>query len=612
MNNRVGIGVFGTFGEPLGYQQLFYHGVSYNGSLDIEEDKIELYPGEHLYAVKRELVDGVYAISCCIYTYVRELNTERFGTFLGNCIVLQDSFADADYVYAALKALHEQVLGTSQNVENSILTAHEAKDVILREPESFIALKANIIPISKTPFFSSAVNEAKEHFVTPNPLSERSKEEQLIDFFDKAIKDYTDTTALFFSFDRNVYDFVLKANKLDLKDWDEFYEYKIPNATVVRTKKGIHKGHVTTAAPATQPEPEADSYIAPTPSVTDEPIVAPLTDAILRAAQGTPPPTPVFTRSGVNMDDPNRPFDLWDEPIPDNGWPREEVTYRVKEYNRLFRYTNTLLEHINEPAGRRREEKRKRQQQGTDTDSAYTVQRRRPIGAIILLILVLMLAGVAFFITTSRKKNKEKAAVTLLTPDSVQQANTEATDTMSVDNTVAEDTVTEAELQGPIPKVPVAGAKLPETEATKQTQGPAPMPVTQPKASSLNLTDPSAAEETTPRNLLMPKNQPAYPRTGELHPRPNIEMSQNDIAMLREMGVKNKSVAEITRMLFDNAPTNIGIIYKGQEMEYCALLLNSNKQAFKKYGNDFICTTNETPLHIPAYKSPRLPAVYPK
>jgi hypothetical protein len=97
-----------------------------------------------------------------------------------------------------------------------------------------------------------------------------------------------------------------------------------------------------------------------------------------------------------------------------------------------------------------------------------------------------------------------------------------------------------------------------------------------------------------------------------LHPRPNTQLTQNDIPALKEAGVKDKTLSELIKILFESSPQNIGYIYKGQEQQYGALLVSNNKIFFKRTTNDYICTADQQLLHIPAYKSPRLPAVFPK
>ncbi len=622
MNNRVGLGVFGTFGDPNGYQQLFYHGVVFGGSLDLDETKIEFYPGERLYTVKRELRDGVYTVCLCAYTFVRELNTERFGTFLGNCIVLQDGYAEADYVFRALNSLHDNVVCNTQNVENSILVPQQVQEVVLREGEEFLALRANVIPVSKTPFFSSAVTEGKEFFVTPNPLSEDDRSTQVTHLFEKALKDFTDTETIYFSFDRNVYEFVVKEAKIEVKDWDDYIEYKPAEAGVVRTKKGIHRGAGMNDAPANHthpkaPEPEeTPAYTTPEPG--HEAYMPPL------------PKTPEerFANSAEEEDDPYRPFDRWDEPIPDNGWPREEVRYRVKEYNRLFTYTNTLLEHMNDATGKKKKSG-KTQAAANETSmpvNEYGIEyegerrKRRPIGAMIMLGVVIVMGVAAFFVTRSRKAEKEIVKQEELTPAAIQQANVETPDSMInladslVADTIFADTVNaeQAPVKQPIAKAPVGAVPAPP-QPTAATPSPAPTPAPRPAQSALSLSAPEPAEEEAPRHPLMPRGTSTYMMAQGLHPRPNTMLTGKDIPILGQMGIKNKTIAELTRLLFDNSPSNIGIIFKGHADDYGAALLDANKQHFKRYGDNYVCIIEDDGLlRIPAYKSPRLPAVYPK
>lgn len=615
MNNRVGLGVFGTFGEPTGYQQVFYYDVNFTGSLDLDEDEIEFYPGEDLFAVRREMVDGVYTVCFCIYSYVRELNTERFGTFAGTTIVLQDGYAEADYIYRALRNLHDGVLSNSANVENNILVAQQAEDLVVREPEDLPALRANTIPISKTPFFSAAVHEGRKFFVTPNPLSEDPREQQVINFFEKALKDYNDTDSLYFSFDRNVYDFVTKARSIDVTDWDEFMEYRAEAPAVVRTKKGVHKPppgfstenkeeRITTSD-------EEDAYDeTPVTNVEQKPLPA------------------VKSRANEENyevdDDPFKPFNLWDDPVPPRGWNQEEAKARAREYNRLFKYTNTLLEHINEPASegdRRRQNRRKlRSEQLALEDAVAQIngeerkKRRKPPFWVILIGLV-SVGGVAVFMMNEDGEvtapPKEAVAET---PAAVQDPSLKedksptagpAADSAATPAT-PEDEITPMQ---PIARVPTTTTAPP---ANIVAATPAPAPLLSPAKTAPLLGTVGGQPETTPRHPLMLKESAVYQKARDLHPRPNMEMTQTDIAIFREMGIKNKTLSELTKMLFDNVPSNIGNIYKGQELEYGAALLSSNRQSFKLYGSEYVCVNDAVALRIPAYKSPRLPAVYPK
>jgi hypothetical protein len=203
-----------------------------------------------------------------------------------------------------------------------------------------------------------------------------------------------------------------------------------------------------------------------------------------------------------------------------------------------------------------------------------------------------------------------------ITPAAIQQANVETPDSMInladslVADTVFADTVDAeaAPTKQPIAKAPIGAAPSPP-QPTVAVATPAPRSA----QSALTLSAPAPAEEEAPRHPLMPRETPIYMKAQVLHPRPNTELTGKDVPMLHQMGIKNKTIAELTRLLFDNSPANIGIIYKGHEDDYGTALLNANKQHFKRYGDNYVCTIEDDGLlRIPAYKSPRLPAVYPK
>lgn len=621
MNTRVGLGVFGTFGEPNGFQQVFYNDVNFEGSLDLNEDEIEFYPGDDLYAVRREMIDGVYSVCFCIYSYVRELNTERFGTFLGTTIVLQEGYAEADYIYRALRNLNDSVLANSANVDNNILVATQAPDIVIRESEYLMALRANTIPISKTPFFSAAVHEGRRFFVTPNPLSEDPRERQIINFFEKALKDYNDTDSLFFSSDRGVYEFVAKNRALEVTDWDEFMEYRseAPAEVVVLTKKGIHKpppGFATENKEETIKTPEQKTGEVSTTSERYESQSVAETNSDIYEEED---------------EDPFKPFNLWDEPVPPRGWNQDEAKTRVKEYNRLFRYTNTLLEHINETTGESEQKRLKRRKEKTEkpaleeatadefTEEKEKKKRKRPPFWMVLAGVVVV-GGAALFLLKDDEDAAAPASVRIAeTPASVQDPEIEESpaspptaDTLHTDTPTVKAPKPEEEIA---PMQPIARVTAPPTVtvsnvAPSHTPGQEAPPVPAKTAPLLGTV--GSQPETPARNPLMLKESAVYQKAKDLHPRPNMEMMQTDIAIFKEIGVKNKTLSELTKMLFDNVPSNIGNIYKGQELEYCAALLSSNRQSFKLYGSEYVCINDAVALRIPAYKSPRLPAVYPK
>jgi hypothetical protein len=622
MINQVGIGVFGTFGEPHGYQQAFYSGVGFNESLDLDDSAIEFYPGAELYAVKRELIGGVYTVCFCTYSYVRELNTERFGTFLGTCVVLRNSYAEADYIYKALRTLHEATIKNVHNVDNGILKPLQVQDIAILEPADFVALNANIIPISKTPFFSAYVDAGRQQLITPSELIADDKHSIVTSFFDEALKNYNDTGSLYFSFDENVSEFVSKEGKIAVTVWEDYINRKPQGAepTVVRTKKGIHKPAGLAAEASFASSNLSASVDKPTHDAYPEK-VSPDNEDPADEAENT------YEDDNTYEDeyDEYKPFDLWEDPIPENGWSKEEVKHRAKEYNRLFKYTNTLIEHMNQPGNKKQKQKTKKVTEEKPYTEPTNGSKRKKRILLLLAIVLLITASIAAYTIITGKNNKQ--TVSTPSPSTVQQPdpfdeNAAADSSLRVGPAQTEDTALsttpasqvaattptknadeEVAPMQPVAKVSPQAAAVPKQAAT----------VSEPqKTATITFTKEEATAPNTGNQTLMTAAAPMYHKSKELRPRPNLEMNQNDVTFLKETGIKNKTPSEITRILFDNVPSNIGNIYRGQEEHFAAAIYNLNKQLFQKSGNDYICTTNDMTLRIPAYKSPRLPVVYPK
>ena len=859
MNSHIGLGIFGTFGEPYGFQQAFYYGAQFRGSLDLDEQEIEFYPGADLYAVRREVIDGVHYICICIYSYAQELNTSRLGTFIGSCMVLQDGFTEAEYAAKVLQSLHDDLMTNEDNVLDGVIRAENAGKIIIREPAEFVAVQANVIPLNKTPFYSAQVDTAKKILIIPSATSFGNKETEVFAFLDEALKHYSDTGTLYFSFDRNVYDFVRSTHKIETMEWHEFVGRKesMLRSTAVRTKKGIQKA-----------APQPVEYV-PIPgkrteeAVHEEPAEA--TDEIVPVAAGLTNEREWQDDDILPSADPYKPFSRWQQ--PEVLWTENEVRERVSEYNRLFNYTNTLIDHINEENQFVVRQNRKRQllvaalllllisgsvavyfmgmyKPATETkivaavpetprtignkqivvnndtfiaapsqreangtppaiaelettkepsanDAAPTspppkemvrVQRQpaspefdlddldeepsvgsrpvtsrytmpatattptatpvvpaTPVSATAETVTTgamprINLPGAthanlpAAAIYTSKVKPESTAVVAPAQPSATVAATAASAGTAtttrpgalmpalpkpvggitSFSAAVAAPTVTAvlpagntagmpAVTRTVTPAVPARAAAdvakpalatnaatrpaavatnttvaVPPTmlvvppkpanisvnplpaavhsfAATAKTQRvttvaiPALFAVTPPKTvaaaplrdTAKKLTSPVKSNTTVMRQepvrsgvsdgeinranaMIMPQMavaaRPVSPemKMKTLTPRPNGYITQRDVPLLYQSGIKDKTLTELTRIILDNAPELVGSYYKGQELQYAAALLNGNRQAFERRGEDYICTGDYLILHIPAVIRNRRPVAVPK
>ena len=360
MANMLGLGVFGTFGQPNGFQQAFNADCHYNFSLDLDSDEIELFPGTELFAVRREIVKGIYSVSFCLYTFVREMNANRNTTFLGSCIVLQGVYIDPEKIYKLLRELHTDLVNDQHNVNNNTIQVRKVTDLSVTEPAQFQSIRFAAQSLEDTPYYSTKVDTRKKFFVKTEHIESAS---QVVLFFDEALKNYNDTDSLYFTFSDKVISAVTRKDKLNAITWDEFVEHKnLIKEDFITTKQGLKTG-----APDIMQAPEAapvqDSYmpteqpVAPSMPKRVDPPQAPVASAPALepviplspppapkpAPQSSPipvpPPLPQVKKEPVtnNVD---FPFDEWEDPM--SCWDADEVTRRLNEYNRLLAFAKKI------------------------------------------------------------------------------------------------------------------------------------------------------------------------------------------------------------------------------------------------------------------------------
>lgn len=127
------INVFGyaTFGTPNGFTQSCIHG---NQSLekvlkkyDLKSDAIQLLsPNDRIYSVRQEIVQNNIISSYSVYTYAKEKNSNRSGTFIGTSLVFTNELLPENLILSSLHDIHQRL--KNNNVSNNTLTVNHSKD----------------------------------------------------------------------------------------------------------------------------------------------------------------------------------------------------------------------------------------------------------------------------------------------------------------------------------------------------------------------------------------------------------------------------------------------------------------------------------------------------
>ena len=307
MKNLLGLGVFGTFGKPYGFQQYFYFETSFNQSLDLNTNAIEIYPDTELYSVKKEIHNGAFAICISIYTYAKEVSSGRGGTFIGSSILLIDSYTKAENIYSLLKELHSDVIHNEKNIVNNTLQVQQATQLVVKEPTNFENIKSNISSIKETGYFSNSIIPSKKFLIIPENGLQENEDIQIVKFIKESIECFPDVDTMFFTFDNNVIQYVNQKGLLKKVNWNSF----INQREIIKQEK------------------EELNRI--------EELKKKQEDEEKRKSQNNKHQR--NTSNHYNTPN-NNDFVGWQY----NGqkWKAEEVKKRVQEYNRLFEYCSQL------------------------------------------------------------------------------------------------------------------------------------------------------------------------------------------------------------------------------------------------------------------------------
>ena len=223
MKEHIGLGVFGTFGQPYGYQQIFFFDTYFYTSLDLNTNVLELSQNAELYAVKKELIDGVFSVCFCIYSFAKELTSTRGGTFIGTCVVLNECYADARDIYILLKELHDDTVKNPKNVLNNKIQVQIADELEIRKPLKFDEVKSRVTSINETAFRSDFIDPEKTFLVKGKP-SVANKEKNITLFFEYAFENFSDFETLYFTFDKSVISHIENKGILNVIEWSDFVE----------------------------------------------------------------------------------------------------------------------------------------------------------------------------------------------------------------------------------------------------------------------------------------------------------------------------------------------------------------------------------------------------
>lgn len=161
MNKNINLIAFGTFGNPNGFRQTFFIGRKELSQVvktfDLNTNAIKLIPNSKVYSIRKENLNGLNSISYAIYTFAKEQNSERGGTFIGSSLLYTSEIANESLTISLLNDFHESLI--SKNVQNDIIKVNHSDKFSVTKPNDFDKIHFNLNTIEDVNFshFSNKV-----------------------------------------------------------------------------------------------------------------------------------------------------------------------------------------------------------------------------------------------------------------------------------------------------------------------------------------------------------------------------------------------------------------------------------------------------------------------
>jgi len=154
MNRNINLIAFGTFGNPNGFRQTFFIGqielAQVVKTFDLNTNAIKLFPTSKIYSIRKESLNGIKSISYSIYTFAKEQNSSRGGTFIGSAILFTNEIASESLTIRLLNDFHENLI--AKNLENEVIKVNHSNNLSVTKPKDFDKIPYNLNRIHNVNF----------------------------------------------------------------------------------------------------------------------------------------------------------------------------------------------------------------------------------------------------------------------------------------------------------------------------------------------------------------------------------------------------------------------------------------------------------------------------
>ncbi|MGU3375837.1 hypothetical protein [Chryseobacterium sp. M5A1_1a] len=217
MDNTYFFSAFGTFGNPNGFRQSFFLGGNKTiakeiRTFDLKTDAITLFPESSIYSIRKDYTGGYNLISYSVYTFAKEQNSDRGGTFIGSSLVFVDKVASESLIVNTLNDFQDHL--EKNNLLDSIITVNHSDQFSVHKPKDFDKIGFNVREIDDLNFAQTSNNYLVVYCET-NPAS-------LQGFFNQAIELLSTYDTIYFTQSHEIGEFVRQKGIFKIVDSNGF------------------------------------------------------------------------------------------------------------------------------------------------------------------------------------------------------------------------------------------------------------------------------------------------------------------------------------------------------------------------------------------------------
>ncbi|MBP6182920.1 hypothetical protein [Flavobacterium sp.] len=202
MTQNIYLLAFGTFGNPYGFRQSFILFDNENvaksiKTFDLNTNAIKLFQNTSMYSIRKEVVNGLNSIAYTKYTFAKEQNSDRGGTFIGASIFFTNEIAEENLTINKLNEFHKTLV--DKNVTNEIIRVNHSDSFAVELPKDFDKLGFNLKKIVEpATFINSSSNLVVFSNINANTLQQN---------FKKALELLNNYDTIFFTDSKEIIEF---------------------------------------------------------------------------------------------------------------------------------------------------------------------------------------------------------------------------------------------------------------------------------------------------------------------------------------------------------------------------------------------------------------------